>query len=98
MKTKWGVWGSGGIARRRTIPEGIARATNAELTHVYCRTTDVNQEIAATFASADAPEGFHREQHPAQRLVDGRGDPFRRPRHPYTSKYRWRMKECLVRR
>ena len=28
-KVKWGVIGSGGIARRRTIPEGIAAAPNA---------------------------------------------------------------------
>ncbi len=51
MKTKWGVWGSGGIARRRTIPEGIAKASNAELTHVYGRTRDVNQEVAAGFGA-----------------------------------------------
>mgnify|MGYP001826185961 FL=1 len=59
MKTKWGVWGSGGIARRRTIPEGIARAGAAEVTHVYCRTDDVNREVAATFgarACADESE------------------------------------------
>ncbi len=30
-KVKWGVCGSGGIARRRTIPEGIVPANNAEL-------------------------------------------------------------------
>jgi predicted dehydrogenase len=39
-KVKWGVIGSGGIARRRTIPEGIAHAKNAVLVSVY----DVNQE------------------------------------------------------
>ena len=31
QKIKWGVIGSGGIARRRTIPEGILPARNAEL-------------------------------------------------------------------
>ena len=34
MKTKWGVIGSAGIARRRTIPEGIVAANNAELVSV----------------------------------------------------------------
>jgi predicted dehydrogenase len=52
MKTKWGVWGSGGIARRRTIPEGIAKAGNAEVTQVYCRTEDVNREVATTFGAS----------------------------------------------
>jgi predicted dehydrogenase len=33
------------------IPEGIAKADNAEVTHVYCRTGDVNQEVAATFGA-----------------------------------------------
>ena len=28
-RIKWGVLGSGGIARRRTIPEGIVPAGNA---------------------------------------------------------------------
>jgi len=40
-KIKWGVIGSGGIARRRTIPEGIIPAKNARLVSVY----DINQEI-----------------------------------------------------
>lgn len=39
MKTKWAVWGSGGIALRRTIPEGIVKATNAQLVAVYDVTT-----------------------------------------------------------
>ncbi|KKL05557.1 hypothetical protein LCGC14_2604830, partial [marine sediment metagenome] len=30
-KIKWGVIGSGGIARRRTIPEGISKARNGKL-------------------------------------------------------------------
>ncbi len=49
MKTKWGVWGSGGIARRRTIPEGIAPADNAELTAVYDVNAEANQEVADEF-------------------------------------------------
>ncbi|MFH1716978.1 MAG: Gfo/Idh/MocA family oxidoreductase [Planctomycetota bacterium] len=42
-KIKWGVIGSGGIARRRTIPEGILNAQNAELSVVF----DVNQQVNA---------------------------------------------------
>lgn len=40
MKIKWGVIGSAGIALRRTIPEGIIPAHNAELAAVY----DINRE------------------------------------------------------
>ena len=40
-RVAWGVIGSGGIALRRTIPEGIVPAANARLVAVY----DVNQEI-----------------------------------------------------
>lgn len=46
-KVRWGVIGSGGIARRRTIPEGIVPAANAELVAVY----DVNQEVNAAVAA-----------------------------------------------
>lgn len=49
MKTKWGVLGSGGIARRRTIPEGIARAVNAELTAVFDVNAEANRDVAAQF-------------------------------------------------
>lgn len=45
-KIKWGVIGSGGIAKRRTIPEGIIPAENAELMTVY----DVNAEANAVVA------------------------------------------------
>ncbi len=41
-KLKWGVIGSGGIAFRRTIPEGIVPADNAVLVAVC----DVNEELA----------------------------------------------------
>jgi predicted dehydrogenase len=49
MKTKWAVWGSGGIARRRTIPEGIAHADNAELVAVYDVNGAANREVARQF-------------------------------------------------
>ncbi len=42
MAVRWGVIGCGGIALRRTIPEGIMNAGNAELKAVM----DVNAEIA----------------------------------------------------
>lgn len=48
-KIKWGVVGSGGIARRRTIPEGIVPARNAELVGVYDVNEQVNREAAAQF-------------------------------------------------
>jgi len=51
MKTKWGVLGSAGIARRRTIPEGIAQAANAELVAVYDPNQAANTEVAAQFGS-----------------------------------------------
>jgi len=48
-KIKWGVIGSGGIARRRTIPEGIVPARNAELVAVCDVNAQVNNEVAAQF-------------------------------------------------
>jgi predicted dehydrogenase len=51
---KWGVIGSSGIARRRTIPEGIVPAPNAELVGVYCRTPETNAEVAAEFGAQAA--------------------------------------------
>lgn len=51
MKTKWAVWGSGGIARRRTIPEGIVKADNAELTAVFDSNIEANAEVAAQFGA-----------------------------------------------
>ena len=50
-KVKWGVIGSGGIARRRTIPEGILPARNAELTAVYDLNSKVNTEVAREFGA-----------------------------------------------
>lgn len=43
---RWGVIGSGGIARRRTIPEGILKAANAELAAVYSRDLENNAAVA----------------------------------------------------
>ena len=43
---RWGVLGSGGIAERRTIPEGIVPAYNAVLRAVYDADQAVNKEIA----------------------------------------------------
>jgi predicted dehydrogenase len=42
----WGIIGSGGIARRRTIPEGFAPASNAELVAVYDVDATVNECVA----------------------------------------------------
>lgn len=49
MKTKWGVIGSSGIAKRRTIPEGILPADNAELIAVYDINQSANAEVAEMF-------------------------------------------------
>ena len=48
-KIRWGVLGSGGIARRRTIPEGISQAANAELVAVYDINREVNSQAASQF-------------------------------------------------
>lgn len=53
-KVKWGVIGSGGIARRRTIPEGIMKAENAELAAVYDIDSEVNKSVAKEFHATDA--------------------------------------------
>lgn len=46
---KWGVIGSGGIARRRTIPEGLMKADNARLISVYDIEPEVNESVAKEF-------------------------------------------------
>ncbi len=51
---KWGVIGSGGIARRRTIPEGIAPADNAHLAAVFDVDAAVNRAVAGEFGGAAA--------------------------------------------
>lgn len=54
QKVKWGVIGSGGIARRRTIPEGILPAVNAELRVVYDLDQKANQAVADQYAARPA--------------------------------------------
>lgn len=49
--TKWGVIGSGGIARRRTIPEGIAKADNAVLAAVFDVDAEANEAVAREFSA-----------------------------------------------
>ncbi len=48
-QVKWGVIGSGGIAQRRTIPEGIIPAGNSELISVYDIDPEVNAAVASKF-------------------------------------------------
>lgn len=45
-RVRWGVIGSGGIARRRTIPEGILPAGNATLSAVFDPVQAANEEVA----------------------------------------------------
>jgi predicted dehydrogenase len=53
-KIRWGVIGSGGIARRRTIPEGIAKANNAVLCAVFDKDPQTNADVAKQFNAASA--------------------------------------------
>lgn len=53
-KVAWGVIGSGGIALRRTIPEGIVPAANARLAAVYDVDQDVNRQVAERFGARAA--------------------------------------------
>ncbi|MFH1614519.1 MAG: Gfo/Idh/MocA family oxidoreductase [Planctomycetota bacterium] len=53
-KIRWGVIGSGGIAKRRTIPEGIIPAENAELAVVYDIDPQANAEVAGKFGAKAA--------------------------------------------
>lgn len=46
-KVRWAVIGSCGIARRRTIPEGIIPAKNAELVAIYDADKAANEKLAA---------------------------------------------------
>lgn len=48
---KWGVIGSGGIANRRTIPEGIMQAGNARLIAVYDIDSTVNNAVAEKYSA-----------------------------------------------
>ena len=53
-KIKWGVVGSGGIAKRRTIPEGIVKANNGKLSVVFDIDADMNAEVAKEFGAVAA--------------------------------------------
>src|SRR5258708_27638018 len=53
-KLKWGIMGSGGIARRRTIPEGFVGARNAHLAAVYGTNPATNEEVAREFGAVAA--------------------------------------------
>lgn len=48
-RLKWGVLGAGGIARRRTIPEGFITADNARLVAVCGSSAELTTEIAREF-------------------------------------------------
>jgi predicted dehydrogenase len=48
-QVNWGVIGSGGIARRRTIPEGIIKSDFSKLISVYDINLEVNMEVAEEF-------------------------------------------------
>jgi predicted dehydrogenase len=50
-EVKWGVIGAGGIAKRRTIPEGIVPAANATLAAVFNPTQSTNEAIAREFGA-----------------------------------------------
>ena len=52
MTVGWGVIGSGGIARRRTIPEGIAKAAGGRLVAVFDVDQRANREVAGQFGAA----------------------------------------------
>ena len=53
-KLKWGVIGSGGIAGRRTIPEGITKAQNSELSVVFDINQRANAEVAKEYGAEQA--------------------------------------------
>ncbi len=49
-RIKWAVIGSGGIARRRTIPEGIVKARNAQLSAVFDIDQKINRQVAEEYS------------------------------------------------
>jgi predicted dehydrogenase len=55
-KIRWGIWGAGGIARRRMIPEGILPASNAVLDSVLSPTSGeaVAKEFGVTACCDEA--------------------------------------------
>jgi predicted dehydrogenase len=54
QRVKWGVIGSGGIAWRRTIPEGMVPANNAKLVAVYGTNSSSNKQVAREFGAEAA--------------------------------------------
>lgn len=48
-RIQWGVIGSGGIARRRTIPEGILPSRNGDLVAIYDIQPEINHATARQF-------------------------------------------------
>lgn len=58
MAVKWGVIGAGGIAYRRTIPEGIIKAKNAQLTAVI----DVDEKRTQEIADEYKVKGYSSEE------------------------------------
>ena len=50
-KVKWGIIGSGKIARQRTIPEGFIPARNAHLVAVYGTNQATNKQVAKDFTA-----------------------------------------------
>lgn len=55
-RIRWGVIGSGGIAKRRTIPEGILKADNALLAAVCGRDVKKNEELARQHGAKPAKD------------------------------------------
>jgi predicted dehydrogenase len=55
-RIRWGVAGCGGIARRRTIPEGIVRARNGGLAAVWDLDGTAAREVASQFGARAAAD------------------------------------------
>ena len=55
-RIRWGVAGCGGIARRRTIPEGIVRAGNGRLAAVWDLDGTATREVASQFGARAADD------------------------------------------
>jgi predicted dehydrogenase len=53
-RIRWGVIGSGGIARRRTIPEGLVPASNAELVSLCGVDQMANARLASQYGAIAA--------------------------------------------
>jgi predicted dehydrogenase len=54
-KVKWGVLGAGGIARRRTIPEGLLPADNADLVSLFdpVGSEEIGREFGVTACGSE---------------------------------------------